>query len=267
MSNHSAHTSKISAIAKTGLTAKGIVYCLLGVMAFMAAFNLNGKSADEADKAGVFSFVLEQTGGQIMLGIIAFGLLCYSTWRGIQSFSDRENKGTSTKGLAVRARYLFSGLVYASVALLATKLLFTGNKNSGDGNQGMAADLLSKPFGQWLVGIAAIIFIAVGIYQLFYGLSEKYKKHVDKSVDSKYMKKLLLAGKIGYVARGIVWLIIGWLFIKAALYSNSSHAGNSSKAFQFLSEASYGTYLLAALGAGLFCYGIFSFIRVKYEKF
>ena len=260
-------SSNVKPIAQAGLTAKGIVYCLLGVFAFMAAFNIAGQSANNTDKQGVFSFIEKQTGGQIMLAVVALGLLCYSLWRGIQTFADTEDKGDNAKGLAARGRYLFSGLIYTSLAAYAIKMLFTGSKSSGDSKQSMAQELLSKPYGQWLVAGAAAIMIGVGIYQAWYGLSEKYRKHVNKAGNLSGKKILLTAGKIGYVARGIVWLIIGWLFAKAALHSNSSEAGDTSKAFSFLAEASYGSYMLAAVAAGLICYGVFNFIRVRYEAF
>ncbi len=85
-------------------------------------------------------------------------------------------------------------------------------------------------------------------------------------MDQKNCELLLKSGKIGYVARGIVWLIIAWLFSKAAWFSNASEAGDTAEAFRFLEEASYGSYLLGALGLGLLCYGIFNFIRAFYEK-
>src|SRR5687767_8020117 len=91
--------SHVKPIAQAGLTAKGIVYCLLGVFAFMAAFNIAGQSTNDTDKEGVFSFIKEQTGGQVMLAVIALGLLCYSLWRGIQTFGDTEQKGDDAKGL------------------------------------------------------------------------------------------------------------------------------------------------------------------------
>ncbi len=62
---------------------------------------------------------------------------------------------------------------------------------------------------------------------------------------------LLLSGKIGYVARGVVWLMLAWLFIKAASHHNANEAGYTGKAFQFLESASYGSYLLGILGFGL----------------
>ncbi len=260
-------SSYIKPIAQAGLLAKGVVYCLLGVLAFMAAFNFAGQSTKNADKEGVFSFVHKQTGGQIMLGIIALGLLCYCLWRGIQAFGDTEEKGKDVKGIASRARYMFSGLVYASLAAFAIKILFSLKRSEENEKQDMVQEILNKPLGEWLLGIAAAIIIGVGIYQIYYGLSEKYTKHVENVGHAANTNLLLLSGKIGYVARGFVWLIIGWLFTKAAFNSNSSQAGETSKAFKFLAEASYGSYILAAVGLGLICYGIFNFVRVKYDSF
>jgi putative Mn2+ efflux pump MntP len=254
-------------IAQFGLVAKGIVYCLLGLLAIMAAFRIDGQSVKETDKSGVFDFVQDQPGGQLMLGVIALGLISYTIWRGIQAFSDSQNKGKDAKGLASRGRYLFSGLVYGYLAISAIKMVLTNASDSGDNKQSMVRELLSKPFGQWLVGIAAAILLAVGIYQIYYGLSEKYRKHAEKASHSSNRKLLLSAGKIGYVARGIVWLVISWLFFKAAIYSNSAEAGDTSKAFSFLEDAAYGPYILAAVGLGLICYGTFNFIRARYERF
>jgi hypothetical protein len=62
-------------------------------------------------------------------------------------------------------------------------------------------------------------------------------------------------------------LIIAWLFSKAAWFSNAFEAGDTAKAFRFLESASYGSYLLGALGLGLLCYGLFNFIRARYETF
>lgn len=260
-------TSNIKPIAQTGLTAKGIVYSLLGIFAFMAAFNIAGRTTNNTSKESVFSFIQDQTGGQIMLGVVALGLLSYSLWRFIQTFKDTEHKGNDTKGMAARAGYLISGLGYTALAVFAFKMLFTGNGGAGNGRQSLVQDVLSKPYGQLLIGIVAGVFIIIGLYQAWYGLSGKYKKHVDKAGGSSNQKLLVSSGKVGYVARGVVWLIVGWMFAKAAINSRSSEAGDTSEAFAFLADAAYGSYLLAAVGFGLLCYGFFNFIRVKYETF
>ena len=254
-------------IAQAGLIAKGTVYCILGILAFMAAFHIRGQSASNTDKAGVFDFIYKQPGGQPLLAVVALGLFSYCIWRGMQAFMDTANKGSDRSGIAARLRYLFSGIVYGSLAVYAVNILLSKGSRSGDKQQGIAEELLSRPFGQWLAGIAAAILIGVGVYQIYYGLSEKFKKHVQRAAGSGNRNLLLMAGTIGYLARGLVWLIIAWMFSKAAMHSNSAEAGDTSRAFGFLQEIAYGRYILAAVGLGLICYGAFNFIRARYERF
>jgi len=254
-------------IARAGLTAKAVVYVLLGVLAFMAAFGINETSAEDTSKSGVFDFIMQQPAGSVLLWIVTAGLTCYFLWRVFQTFTDSEGQGKDVKGLGIRGRYLFSGLVYGSLAVQSARMLLFHKKNSGDNSQDMVQELLSKPLGQWLVGFVAAIFLAVGFYQIWYGLSEKYRKHVNKSVPAKVKPILLNAGKIGYVARGVVWLILSYLFFQAAFSANASEAGNTSKALNVISNVDYGPYLLALIGFGLICYGLFNFVRARFEKF
>lgn len=260
-------TSHEKPIAQAGLIAAGLVYCLLGMLMFMAAFRINGRSAGNTDAEGVFDLVYKQTGGQIMLGIIALGLICYSLWRGIQAFADSEHQGRDVKGYATRTGFFFSGLVYGSLAIVAINVVFSNTSADDASMEDVARELLSKPFGQWLTGLGAAILLAIGIYQIWFGLSEQHHQLAQKAGQSKHTKLLLSAGKIGFVARGIVWIIIAWFFFNAAIHANSAEAGDSSEAFRFLRNAAYGTYLLAVIGLGFFCFGAFNFIRARYERF
>src|SRR5688500_14292951 len=109
-------SSGIKSIARAGLIAKGIVYCLLGLLAFMAAFHIGGTSSSDADKKGVFSFVQQQPGGRVLLALIAVGLFCYCIWRFISAFRNRQ--GEERKKLwGRRIRYTISGLIYLSLAV------------------------------------------------------------------------------------------------------------------------------------------------------
>lgn len=260
-------TRNMTPIARAGLTAKGVVYVLLGALAFMAAFGINGKSSKNTSKTGVFDFIYDQPAGTALLWIVIAGLVCYLVWRLIQAFADSEKKGDDPKGLLVRGRYLFSGLVYGSLAFSAFKMVVYRKKDSGDRSQEAAQGLLSQPMGQWLVGLAAVILLGVGLYQIYYGLSEKYRKHVNKHVPAAAKGTLLGAGKLGYIARGVVWLLFSYLFFQAAISANSAEAGDTSKAFSMLSHNTYGPYFLALIGIGLILYGMFNFIRARYEEF
>lgn len=254
--------------ARVGLTAKGVVYCLVGILAFMAAFEIGGGSSNGAGKKGVFQFIENQPFGKWLLGLVALGLACYAIWRFIEGIKDTENEGTDAKGIAKRFRYVFSGLVYGALAYLAAQMVLGSSSSGGGGSsrETLVSKLLQQPFGQWLVGIVAVGIMISGLYQIYYGLSDKYKKKVQHvGLKHDIEEKMVKMGKAGYVARGIVWLVIGYLFLKAGLQSNPQQAGGSSSAFRFLENSSYGSYLLGAVAIGLVFYGIFMFMRAKYQ--
>ncbi|GAA4447394.1 DUF1206 domain-containing protein [Nibrella saemangeumensis] len=258
----------VQRFARFGLTAKGIVYCLVGILAFMAAFELGGNSEQNLNKQGIFQFILEQPFGQVLLALVAVGLICYALWRLTQAFMDTERKGTDAKGIARRIGYAFSGLVYGTLAFYAVKMVLGSSSGSGGGNsrQTLARKLLEQPFGQWLAGAVALGIIGIGIYQIYRAYSGKYLKKIQSSrlpTDKQHL--LIQTGKVGYTARGIVWGIIGFLFMKAAINANAQEAGGSSSAFAFLENSSYGSFLLGAVAIGLLCYGIFMFVRAKAE--
>lgn len=255
--------------AKFGLTAKGVVYCLVGIIAFMAAFELGGQSTQNAGKSGILKTIQDLPAGNVLLGIVALGLLCYAIWRFIQAVKDTEGKGSDAEGIGKRLRYLFSGLVYGALAYLAANMVL-GNSSGGSGSGGsretLVSKLLAQPFGQWLVGIVAVATMLVGLYQIYYGYSDKYRKKVRSAgLKDEVEHQMILAGKVGYMARGVVWLVIGYMFLQAALQSNPQQAGGSSDAFQFIENSTYGSIILGAVALGLICYGVFMFMRAKYQ--
>ena len=249
--------SFVNRVAPVGLIAKGIIYVLLGVIALMAALNM-GRQKDEASNKGVFNLVEDWPAGIYILGALAIGLICYTAWRFIQAWK--------TGKWPKKIRYMFSGLGYASLAFTAFKIMTGSRDSNGDSNQALAAKILSQSYGQWIMIAVALFFAGIGVYQVYYGLKEKYKKHIGK-LDLPGSRILFTSAKIGYIARGIVWLIVAYLFANAGLMADSSEAGNTGKAFKFIESNTAGSYLLGMLALGVIMYGIYNFIRARYDRF
>lgn len=251
-------------MARFGLSAKGVVYCLLGFIAFRAAFELGGQSSREATQSGAIKQIKDWPAGLVVLGVLALGLVCYSLWRFVEALGP---DGREKRKWPKRVAYLFSGLGYLAIALTAYQLMNNEYREGGDSKQQWAARIMQLDFGDWLLGAGALLIAGIGIYQIYYGLSEKYRKHVQGMSQDTTSRILLRSGKIGYVARGLVWIIIGWLLFNAARHHNASEAGDTSKAFNFIESASQGSLILGAIGVGLAAYGVFSFIRAIYGRF
>jgi hypothetical protein len=262
-----AQTKRWYAVAgRIGLSAKGVVYCLSGLIALFAALHFQGKTAKDAGQKGIFNFVQDQPLGSPILLLIAAGLICFTFWRMVQAFADTEHKGSDKKGLAKRSAYLYSGLLYAAVAWYAIKLVLK-QSDSGDGQQGYVSRLLSLPYGQWIVGAVAVGLFITGVYQLGRAFSGKYKKYVRSALHNDAAQWISTVGVAGYSARGIVWLILGWLFLKSAFNANAGYVGGTDKAFAWLQNGWYGSLLLGIVALGLICYGIFMLLRARYQHF
>lgn len=256
----------ITPVARAGLFAKGVVYCLVGLMAFMAAFRLGGQSTNTANTTGALQFIEDMPAGRWLLLAIGIGLLCYSLWRLVEAFTQNKHSDSNTKKAANKVKLVLSGIAYLTLAIVAIKMVLDiSQSGGGNSNQKVASGILSQPMGQWMLGLLALILAGVGIYQIYYAWSEKYRQHVS-SLPAESSEIMLKAGKAGYAARGIVWLIIAWMLLKASMQNNAAKAGDTSQAFRFLQEGTYGSILLGLISVGFIGYGVFCFVRARYER-
>jgi hypothetical protein len=246
--------------ARFGLVSKGIVYCLMGLLTILTAMGLSG---NKGDKTGAFQFVYDQPFGKILLLAIAIGLCGYVVLRVFQSFFDIDGKGKGAKGIATRLGYAGSAVLYLSMIVYAIKLA-SGNSGGGDKRQFFVSKIMQWPMGEWIIGVAALIIIGAGLNQMYKGISKRFMKKV-KLYRSEYSKAFQRAGVIGYVSRGLVFSIVGYFLLNAAIHSNPNEADGTDEAFNFL-QNNFGNLLMALVAMGLVAYGVFMFVRARHES-
>lgn len=256
----------VERLARFGYAAKGVVYGIVGLLAAQAAFGTGGKTTDTQ---GALQAIITQPFGKVLLGIVALGLLGYVTWRFVQAIKDPENKGTDAKGLAQRLGYAGNGLIYASLALSAVKLVLeSGSGGNSNSTQDATARLLSQPFGQWLVGTVGAFIIGLGFYQFYQAFTAKFRKELNLNQLSDTEKKWVTGiGRFGLAARGIVFCVIGFFLIQAARQSDASEARGLGEALQGLEQQPYGPWILGTVALGLVGYGVYMVIQARYRRF
>jgi hypothetical protein len=246
---------------RVGLISKGVVYCLLGVLTVLAAVGLREKNASKTD---AFNFVYEQPFGKILLIIIALGLFGFVTLRLFQSVKDIDHKGDDAKGIVSRVGYAISALIYSSMGVYAGRLALNGSHGNGDSKQFIVTKVLALPAGVWIVGIAALVIMISGGYQVYKGASKKFMKKI-QLIESTFSNVFRKAGVFGYISRGIVLLVIGYLLLHAALKADPSGVKDTDGALSFL-QNSFGSFLMGVIALGLAGYGVFMFVKAKYER-
>jgi hypothetical protein len=256
----------VIALARFGYAAKGIVYGVIGILAFQAAFGAGGQTTDTR---GALQEIVRQPFGQILLGIIGVGLIGYALWRFVQAGLDPEGKGTDAKGIVKRIGYAGSGFAYMGLALAAFQIL-TGSGSGGGGEQSQqhwTARLLAQPFGQWLVGIVALIILGVALNAFYVAYSAKFRDKLKigemSSAEETWVTRL---GRAGLAARGVVFLLVGWFFIQAALQSDASETGGLDKALETLASQPYGPWLLGLVALGVIAYGLYALAEARYRR-
>ena len=256
----------VEKLARLGYATKGAVYGLIGVLAVMAAFSSKGKTTDTQ---GALHTIAGQPFGQILLIVVAVGLIGYALWRIIEAWKDPDHKGDDAKGIATRAGYLFSGLVYGSLAFNAALLAFgSGGGGGGNSKQDWTARVMQQPFGRWLVGVAGAIIIGIGLYKIYRAYKVKFRKKLNlRELDRNQEQWVVNICRFGITARGVVFMLLGFFVLQAAYNSNPDKVRGLDGALQTLARQPYGKFLLGIVALGLVAYAIYMIVQSRYRSF
>lgn len=251
-------------LARMGYAAKGVVYAIVGVLAAQAAF---GSGGETTGTKGAVSHIGSQPFGQVLLALVALGLIGHVIWRFTQAIKDPEQKGAGAGGLLQRAGFMISGWIYGLLALYTISLLlgFFGD-GKGSGSSDLTAKLMSYQGGIWAVAIIGAIVVGVGATQFIRAYREKFKQRWKTSQMSREQEQWATrVSKWGLGARGVVFCIIGGFLIIAAWQSDPSEAKGLAGALDALAGQSYGPWLLGVVALGLICYGLYCLANARYR--
>jgi hypothetical protein len=71
---------------------------------------------------------------------------------------------------------------------------------------------------------------------------------------------------VGLMSRAVVFGLVSWFFMRAAIEFDPKEARGLDGALQELTTAPYGKWLLGIVAAGLFAYGVFCLIQARYRE-
>ena len=199
-----------------------MIYGIIAVLALKLALGDGGKTTDQQ---GALKTLAQQSFGEILLVLMAIGLFGYALWRFVRAAighgaeGDRDDVKERIDGVA-------SGIGYGLLFVTAVSILAgSGGGGGGGGPQQASGGVLDWPAGQMLVIIAGLVLLAVAVDQGHQGLQAKFleKSHTERM--SEKMKKAFTAfGVFGHLARMVIFGLMGYFLIKAALDYNPDEA-------------------------------------------
>ncbi|ACQ80895.1 protein of unknown function DUF1206 [Beutenbergia cavernae DSM 12333] len=248
----------LTALARVGLVAYGVVLVLVGWIAFRMAW---GSAPAEGDQAGAMALIADAPGGTILLWVVGIGLFALALWQLTEAaWGYRDQDG----GRRLASRIGAAGKAVAFVVFGILAIRTTGGGGSG-GGEAAAGGVLASPGGTAIVTVGGLAVVAIGVYQVVRGVRRDFTDHLDGAMSPTARAVVERVGVAGYVGNGIALAVVGGLLVRAALTEDPEAAGGLDAAFRTIAGQPLGQVLLTVVAVGFVAYGVFQWARARYE--
>src|SRR5580698_7749637 len=140
------HSPAAHFLARAGLTARGVIYILVGWVALLVAL---GQSSREADQQGALQLLADKPYGLVSLWLLGVGFAAYALWR----LSEAAFGVTGEPpGAGPRLISLGRAVIYAGFAYLTFTVISGSQHSQSRQQQDMTATAMQHTAGRWLVG-------------------------------------------------------------------------------------------------------------------
>jgi hypothetical protein len=249
--------------ARAGFAVSGVLHLLVAYIILRIAFGASGN----ADQSGALTALAKQTGGAVLLWVVAVGLVALGLWRVAEAIvgskpGERSSGDQDDTPAWKRAKSLGLAIVNFAIAFSAARFALGSGQQSSQQNAGLSAQMMQSGWGKAVLILVAIGLVAVGGYHVYKGVSKKFLKDLRVSGGTG----ITAVGVTGYVAKGLVLAGAGVLVIVAILQADPSKASGLDAAVKSLGHAPFGKVLLVVAALGIAAFGAYSFVRSRYGR-
>lgn len=254
----------VDRLARAGFVAKGVLYAVVGVLAVQLA--IGGDDGDGASQQGAITTVAQQPFGRVLVVALAVGLSGYALFRAAQVVGVSTASWSRLPGWLARATFAARALLYGALSVLAWREALGLDTEDGT-EESLTAMVLAWPAGQWAVMAVGLVVVVVGGVQLEEAWTRGFRDHVElRGVAGGTRERLELMGRVGYAARGIVFLVAGGFLAVAAWRHDAGTGVGLDAALQEVAEAPFGVAALVVLGLGLVLFGCFCGVEARFLR-
>lgn len=273
MANQAGNTTRrvisapwFTALARLGYAAKGLVYVVIGWLAFMTAVRAGGQATDPQ---GAITTIYQQPFGKVLLLIIFVGFVGYALWQFARAAFNPDGEGDAKKDTVRRIGYAVIGVSYLGFALASLRLMLqqATPKGSNASTQDWTARLLAAPGGVALVVLLGLIVLGVAVGLFYEAWKLRFERYFPLGQMNEGERKLTrYTGRYGIGSLGAIFVIIGIFLIDAALHHDPHKAQGLAGALATLAAQPFGPVLLGLVALGLVAYGVYGWVEARYRR-
>lgn len=250
-------------VGRAGWVAKGVIYALLGLL-FLDIARSGGGSQEEASQTGAIEQIAETSYGTVLLIVLAIGLVLYTIWRALSVVMPGDWTG---RALLDRIGFAVSAVTYGTL-LVATIGFLRNSSSGGQSNdrlvEGLVKDVLAMTGGQTMVFLAGLGIVGIGIAFIHKGWTHSFRDQIsgDYGQEGTWIDRL---GMIGWIARGLSMIIIGYFLCEAAWTFDADQAAGFDDSIRQIVGNPLGRILAFAVGFGFVAFGAFAALSARHR--
>lgn len=246
----------VKTLIRFGFIIRGILYLLTGFYGIEAAI---GFSSGAKDTTQIIEILGRIPFGRTILSIIFIGLIGYGLGGILRAWFGKYKP-------LIRLGYLSSGLAYLGVSLIPLQLLMNLAPMGGAASKKYLVILSGLPGGYWVISLVGLATMLAGFNQIKYGYDEKFKNNLKKMESGGKKETVELAGKYGYVARGVVISLVGFFLFLAGITGDIFKIKGPTEILKWTWQQSQGALLLGVISGGLMALGAYSIMAAGIVK-
>lgn len=249
-------------LARSGYVANGVVHLILGVLTLAIAVGSDGAS----DQTMVFKAIAAAPWGFAALWALTIGFSALGFWQLVQSVLMRR-RGEEMR-VAVWGRRLGAcgqAVIFLALGLIAAAVALGARPDAEEATEDLSSVLLDIWGGAVVLGLTGLGVGIGGLAFIVMGVRRSFENRMTLP-DGRLGTMIRVLGVVGFVAKGVALTIVGILLLAATVTADADVAGGLDGAVQALFRLALGPFLVAAVGVGLLCYGVFSMFRARYAR-
>lgn len=237
--------------ARLGYAANGVIHVVIAWIGVQLAF---AQRSETADQSGAFRTMAATTAGRVALWAAGAGLILLAVWQVTEAVVRRD--------LPARAKALAKALGYAALGLAAAAAARGGGADSSTQTRDFTAALMDRPLGLVLVAAVGGVVIAVAAYHGYKGWTARFLRDLAEHPPGW----VRAAGRYGYLAKGVALVVVGALFVVAAVSQHAEESSGLDGAMRTLMDLPGGRVPLVLVAVGFAAFAVYSAARARYAR-
>jgi len=121
--------------------------------------------------------------------------------------------------------------------------------------------------GRWLVGIAGVVVVGIGVYFAWKGITASFEKQLERRrVGPLSWNAVRNMGRVGWIGRAVMMGLIGVFVTRAAIQFDPDEAQGLDDSLRKVADDQLGVVLVVIVAVGLTLYGAFCIVSTPIRK-